>query len=70
MDQSKLAPPSSDDKTPVIHNRRELLLFLFLRIRETGKWWLYPILIVIAILTLFVTLTGNSSILPAIYAFF
>ena len=55
---------------PEFRSNREVLLFLFLMIRENKKWWLLPMLFVLAILCLFVGLTGNSSILPAIYALF
>ena len=37
---------------------------------ETKKWWLLPILLVLAMLSLFAALTGSSSVLPAIYALF
>ncbi|MCL4234587.1 MAG: hypothetical protein KJ042_08715 [Deltaproteobacteria bacterium] len=55
---------------PKLTSNRELLLFLFLMIRENKKWWLLPLLFVLSILSMFVSLTGNASILPAIYALF
>ncbi|MFC1889585.1 DUF5989 family protein [Thermodesulfobacteriota bacterium] len=64
--------PEGDQKDLPLkfENNRELLLFLFLMIRENKKWWLLPLLFVLAILSLFASLTGNTSILPAIYALF
>lgn len=52
------------------NNNKELLLYLYILIKENKKWWLLPFLIVLGILSLFVSLTGNQSILPAIYAIF
>lgn len=66
--------PQKDDSEnrilPEFQSNREVLLFLFLMIRENKKWYLLPLLFVLAILSLFVGLTGNTSILPAIYALF
>lgn len=71
-DESQAKPV--DKNTPIenisFKNNRELLLFLFLTIRENKKWWLMPLFLVLAFLSLFVSLTGNASILPAIYALF
>jgi len=53
-----------------IKSNMDLLLYLFILIRENKKWWLLPLLIILAFLSLFVSLTGNQSILPAIYALF
>jgi len=55
---------------PEISSNRDLLIYLFLQIKRHRKWWLLPLLFVLAFLALFVSLTGNSSILPAIYALF
>lgn len=66
-------PENSDKperKLPKLENNRDLLLFLFIMIKENRKWWLFPLLFVLAILGMFVSLTGNTSILPAIYALF
>lgn len=51
-------------------NNRELLLYLYLQIKENKAWWMLPLLLVLAFIGLFVSLTGNASILPAIYALF
>lgn len=48
----------------------DVILLLFVMIKNTRKWWLIPLLIVLAFLSIFVRLTGNSSVLPAIYALF
>lgn len=53
-----------------ISSNRELLIELFLMIKEHKKWWLLPLLLVLAFLSIFVNLAGNSAILPAIYALF
>ncbi len=55
---------------PKFKNNREVLWFLFLTIKENRKWWLFPLFIVLAFLSIFVSLTGNSAMLPAIYALF
>ncbi len=51
-------------------NDREILWQLFLLIKETKKWWLLPLFLILLFLSLFVSLTGNHSILPAIYVLF
>lgn len=48
----------------------KMLKEIFLLIKKNKKWWLMPIFFVFAILSLFLTLAGGSSILPAIYALF
>jgi len=49
---------------------RAVLWALFQMIRQNRKWWLMPIFLVLSLLSLFVSLTGTSSVLPAIYALF
>ena len=63
-------PPPEGKTLPEFKNNRELLLYLFLMIRENRKWWLLPWLLVLGVLSIFVSLTGNASLLPAIYALF
>lgn len=53
-----------------IKKNNQLIVQLFQMIVETKKWWLLPILFVLAMLSLFAALTGSSSVLPAIYALF
>lgn len=48
----------------------KMLKEIYLLIKKNKKWWLMPIFFVFAILSLFLTLAGGSSILPAIYALF
>ena len=55
---------------PKFESNRDILLFLFLAIKENRKWWLLPFLFVLAFLSIFVSLTGNTALLPAIYALF
>ena len=51
-------------------NNKDVLLALFVLIKNNKKWWLLPLLIVLAFLSLFVSLSSNNSVLPAIYALF
>jgi hypothetical protein len=44
----------------------EFLQFL----RQEKKWWLAPILIILALMGIFIVLTESSALLPAIYALF
>ncbi len=44
----------------------EVLEFL----NHTRKWWLLPILIVLAGVSLFIVMTEGSAVLPFIYALF
>jgi hypothetical protein len=60
----------SNEKKNNWKGNRELLIYLFILIKQNKKWWLVPLLLVLAFLGLFVSLTGNQSILPAIYALF
>ena len=53
-----------------LSRNNQLIVQLFQMIVATRKWWLLPILFVLAILSLFAALTGSSSVLPAIYALF
>ena len=48
----------------------ELIKALLMLIIVNKKWYLLPLLIILALLGLFITLTGNHSVLPAIYALF
>jgi hypothetical protein len=48
----------------------DLIGFLFVKIISRRKWWLLPLLFILFILGIFVSVTGNSSVLPAIYALF
>ena len=47
-----------------------ILYQLFILIIKNKKWWLLPLLLVLAFLGLFISLAGDSSILPIIYALF
>ena len=63
-------PDQSGRELPKFKSNRDLILFLLVLIKENRKWWLLPILLALAFLSLFVSLTGNTAILPAIYALF
>ena len=57
-------------KTSEQTNRRTLtglLMFLFVQAWRKKKWILLPLWILLISLALIILLTGNSSILPAIY---
>ena len=43
-------------------------LWGFMRVRK--KWWLAPILIILALLSLLIVLTEGSALAPFIYALF
>lgn len=55
---------------PKVTNNWDLLVLLFIKIKQARKWWLLPFLLLLGFLGLFVSLTGNQSVLPAIYALF
>ncbi len=69
-DRSRVGKKPAKKTLPQMNSNKDLLIYLFLLIKENKKWWLLPLLFVLALLGLFVGLTGNQSILPAIYAFF
>lgn len=68
MEEEK--PAKEQRVLPKFETNTELLFFLLMLIKENKKWWLIPWLLVLAFLGLFVSLTGNTSILPVIYALF
>jgi len=70
MDEINPSDKKTKKKTSKIKSNFELLMVLFVLIKTHKKWWLLPLLIVLAFLSLFVTLSGNQSVLPAIYALF
>ena len=53
-----------------LKTNNKMIREIFLLIKKNKKWWLLPIFGVFSLLTLFITLAGGSSILPAIYALF
>ncbi|MBD3264818.1 MAG: hypothetical protein GF375_06925 [Candidatus Omnitrophica bacterium] len=53
-----------------IRSNIDFLMALFILIRTNKKWWLLPLLLILGFLGIFISLTGNQSILPAIYALF
>ncbi|MGE0268511.1 MAG: DUF5989 family protein [Candidatus Omnitrophota bacterium] len=70
MNEEKKNDLKPKRKKSKISSNKDLLIELFLMIKEHKKWWLLPLLFVLAFLSIFVNLAGNSSILPAIYALF
>ena len=67
MSEEKQAPEIPKEG---IRSNWDLIVLLFIMIKTRRKWWLLPLLLVLAFLGIFVSLTGNQSILPAIYALF
>ncbi|MHA1569381.1 MAG: DUF5989 family protein [Alphaproteobacteria bacterium] len=66
-------PPKTDEEKspagpPQFTSRRELFLYAYIRIKETRKWWLLPILIVLVIIGMFINVFTGNSVLPAIYS--
>ncbi|MBK24125.1 MAG: hypothetical protein CME70_09010 [Halobacteriovorax sp.] len=53
-----------------IKENKQILSEIYMMIKTNKKWWLMPIFMVFAFLTLFLTLAGGGSVLPAIYALF
>jgi len=49
-------------------NKRELFWYAFMRIRETRKWWLIPVLVLLVIGGFFLNLFIGYNVLPAIYS--
>jgi len=43
---------------------------LFLFLKETKRWWLAPILIILVLLGIFIFLTEGSAVLPFVYTLF
>jgi len=48
----------------------EVLMEIYALIKLHKRWALLPVFLVLAVLSLFITLAGGSSVLPAIYALF
>lgn len=47
-----------------------LIKELFLFLKETKRWWLAPIFIILILLGIFIFLTEGSAVLPFIYTLF
>jgi hypothetical protein len=61
---------AEDMKELQLKTNKDILLFLLLMIRQNRKWFLLPLLLLLAFLSIFVRISGNHAILPAIYALF
>lgn len=53
-----------------LRENNTVLKEIFILIKTNKKWWLMPIFLVFAFLSIFIVLAGGSSVLPAIYALF
>ena len=51
-------------------SNREFFSFLYQRIRQKGKWWLLPLLLLLYVLGSVFNLPGKESVLPALYFLF
>jgi|GEM_PF-1124572 len=60
----------TDKKRGRLKTNLDLLIYLFILIKTNKKWWLLPLLLILGFLSLFITLSGSQSVLPAIYALF
>lgn len=70
MNSVKTNNTESNRKKSRLKSNLDLLIELFFLIKTHKKWWLLPLLLILAFLGLFVSLSGNTSVLPAIYALF
>jgi hypothetical protein len=70
MTQGGYKKVSTRQKESRLNKNKEVLWQIFILIMENKKWWLLPLFFLLLFLSLFVSLTGNQSILPAIYALF
>lgn len=59
-----------NEKKSRLRANYELLKELLFLIILYKKWWLLPLFLVLSFLSLFIGLSGDQSILPAIYALF
>jgi hypothetical protein len=53
-----------------VKENKQILVEIYTMIKTNKKWWLMPIFLVFAFLTIFLSLAGGGSVLPAIYALF
>jgi hypothetical protein len=53
---------------PRFKNRREMLYFALWRIHQTRRYWLLPVLVLVAVLGLLVNVFTGYNVLPAIYS--
>lgn len=51
-------------------NRHDSLIGFIIFLKENKKWWLLPIVLVLALMSAFILLTASQPILPAIYCLF
>ncbi|MBI5452893.1 hypothetical protein HY945_05530 [Candidatus Gottesmanbacteria bacterium] len=70
MDNKKKGKSKAAKDLSGVKNNKDFLWYLFLLVLQNKKWWLLPFLFLLAIFGLFVSLTSNQAILPAIYAIF
>jgi len=61
---------SNEDQNMSKMGRFRLISEFLQFLRQEKKWWLAPILIILALMGIFIVLTESSALLPAIYALF
>ena len=53
---------------PHFENRRQMVAYLFMRVRETNKLWLLPILLLVMLFGSILNIFSGPNVLPAIYS--
>ncbi len=48
----------------------ETIKLLFKYVMENKKWWLIPFLIILVFFGIFISVVGNSSVMPILYVLF
>lgn len=49
-------------------SRREMFYYAFLRIKETRRYWLLPVLALLVLIGFFLNIFAGYNVLPAIYS--
>lgn len=55
-------------QVPVFESRRDMFLYLWIRIRTTRRYWLIPVLLLVVLGGLLLNLFTGHNVLPAIYS--
>jgi len=62
------ADPPPPRTLPVFESRKDLFLYLWIRIRTTRRYWLIPVLLLVVLGGLLLNLFTGHNVLPAIYS--
>lgn len=63
-----LATEGGPPQALVFENRKDMVLYMWLRIRETRRYWLIPVLAFVGLVGLLLNLFTGHNVLPAIYS--